>query len=71
MRGQDDTRGFDLNNKMISGTIYCIKNICREGVWGERNMTFFSHVEFDICLLVVQVEMLSRRRYMSLASLIY
>lgn len=39
----------------------------REGIYD----FFFSHAEFDICLLDVQVEMLSRCRYMSLEFLIY
>lgn len=58
--------------RWLSGAIYCIRNICREGVWWKKNTTFFNHVDFDICLLDVQVEMLSKEAMIyESASLIY
>lgn len=57
---------------MTSGANYHIREMCREAVLGRGDLRHFSsHVEFDICLLDVQVEMLNRQRYMSLEFLIY
>ena len=72
MRSQNDSKVFDLSRWMTSGAIYHIRKICREAVSERGDLRlFFSHAEFDICLLDVQAEMLSRWKYMSLEFLIY
>lgn len=72
MRSQNDSKIFDLSRWMTSGAIYHIRKICREAILERGDLRLFSsHAEFDICLLDVQVEMLSRCRYMSLEFLIY